>query len=570
MDDFNYSGRVTTDTDAGSEQATIGPTGVAIRYSAGAGDDSEPDTADQTPLLVQARSADDHGHRSSHRRTSEISTNKRNVTAVLVGATIAAVIGTSAQFGYGTAMLDNIRPVIVSTFQENTSCSTDYDVDNLALGSSKRSFELATAAFCAGGLVGSLLGGWLVEVLGRKYTMLVNNVIALPSGLIMYFAADFSMLIGGRLVQGVAAGLSMVVVGVYLGEIAPTSVRGAVGTMNQAMIAGCIFVSTALGLPYLLGTCHRWHLLVGGAVVFSIIQVVTLIFSPRSPRFLYIRKGDPVAAEKELRRLRGASCDISSEIAEMMVEKHKQDSMPKLGVIRVLLNRDLRFRFQLTAIIHASQQLTGINGVFYYSSAIFSKAGLRSAAAITLVPALANILFVGVTIKLVDRMGRRKLMLIGLAGMCISHILLTCGFCFEEGWYSTKSGANWTSAMTISGSLGVVIFFSVGPGPIPWMIVNELFPQSSRAIAYSFAGVVNWTCNYLIGQFFLVILEGAHPYGFLVFAGTSFLFLLAIYVFQPETKGKEIEEIDAFFIRKASEGASGWACCLAPGREEIV
>lgn len=537
-------------------------------------DSSEHMDSDRAPLLRESQPStpcniQESGSDDDERKASAAATSA--VTPLLMGAALSAAIGTSAQFGYAISMLDNIEAVVISDYQLGTNCSVTYDVKNSASGSSKQMFELATAVFCAGGLVGALLGGWLAEVAGRKYSMIFNNIFSVLCGFLMVFSTGFPMLIGGRFVQGLASGIGLVTVPVYLSEIAPTSARGAVGILNQVMITVAIFAATVVGLPYLLGTCDRWPLVVGVPVVFSALQLISLPFFPRSPRYLYIQKNNVAAAKLALRRLRGKGADLSAELLELKEEKYRQDQAPKMSAIQVLLDPNLRSRLLLTAIEMMAQQLTGINGVFYYSAAIYTDAGLKNVSLIVLVPTIINILLGLFSVRAVERLGRRKLMLMGLAGMAASHAILAAGFCFQDGFFSNSKGANWTSVLTIGGSLGVVIFFAVGPGPIPWMILSELFPQSSRATAYSFGGVINWTSNYLIGQFFLQILEGASPYGFAVFAAVSLFFTIAVYCFQPETKGKEIEKIDSFFRREAEADRrdSGFACCLPLGRKSI-
>ena len=481
----------------------------------------------------------------------------------------AAVASLSAgQFGYALGMLNNIRPVLISDFQSNTTCSVDFDANNLSTKSSKVNFELATAMICVGGLISSLLAGPCADRFGRKKTLLGNNAIFIISGLIMGFAQSFPALIVGRVFQGFGAGCGLVVVATYLGEIGPTSLRGSVGAAGQVAISICIFFATMLGLPDLLGTCELWNVVVGGPILLAVLQLVSLPFVPESPKFLYINRHQLDNAKDALHRLRGAGVSVEGDVEEMEAEKATQATLCQSTFWQDLRDRRLRFRFLLTTILHASQQLSGINGVFFYSSAIYSSAGLTNVAVVALVPALVNVIATIVSFKIVDRLGRRKLMLIGLSGLVLSHLVLTAGFSFNKQFFEGTKGSNWTSALTITGSLAVVVSFSLGPGPIPWLIVSELFPQSSRAKGYIVAGVVNWLTNYLVGQFFLDVLLGLDPYGFLIFAGIAAFLLAAVFFLQPETKGKRIEEIDDFF-RTEADKSSGVALLLLLGREEI-
>eukprot|EP00117_Sycon_ciliatum_P024634 scpid49501/ scgid20630/ Solute carrier family 2, facilitated glucose transporter member 4; GT2; Glucose transporter type 4, insulin-responsive len=501
-----------------------------------------------------------------HGKTAATPQPKLNL--VLCLAALASSIGSACQFGYAIGMLNVIRPIIISEFQDNTTCSVDFNANEDSTAESNTSFQWATAAMCVGGLFASIIAGPLSDRYGRRTVLLGNNLFAFIGGFMMVFAPSFDILIVGRVFQGISAGIGLVVIANYLGEIGPTALRGTMGASGQVLLSFFVFFATLVGLPQLFGTCKLWRVVLGGPILFATIQLAVLPFFPESPRFLFLTKNDPEATRAALLKLRDKDANVEAEIEELVAEKAAGSFAVNMSALEVLTSRNLRSRLFLIAIMHASQQLSGINGVFFYGSAIYSSAGLNNVAVISLIPGIAGVVFTFVSFKIVDRLGRRKMMIIGLAGLLFSHLLMTAGFGLNKRFFDGVKGSNWTSALTISGSLGVVVFFSLGPGPIPWLSVVELFPPSSLATGFVIAGVTNWTMNFLVGQFFLQILLELDPYGFLVFAGLAALFLVSIFFLLPETKGLPIEQVDSYFRQKVAK-SSGCAIVIPVGDGNI-
>ncbi|XP_035984465.1 LOW QUALITY PROTEIN: solute carrier family 2, facilitated glucose transporter member 4-like [Fundulus heteroclitus] len=194
-------------------------------------------------------------------------------------------------------------------------------------------------------------------------------------------------------------------------------------------------------------------------------------------------------------------------------------------------------------MMHLSQQLSGINAIFYYSTAIFAQAGVSQPVYATIGVGVINTIFTLVSVALVDRTGRRTLTLVGLGGMCCCAVAMTVGLKFQNDF-------SWMSYVSMVSIFLFVSFFEIGPGPIPWFIVAELFSQGPRPAAIALAGCCNWTSNFIIGMTFPYIQAWLDCYVFVLFAVLLLGFTIFIYLRVPETKGKTFEEIAAVFQKK--------------------
>ncbi|XP_077898915.1 solute carrier family 2, facilitated glucose transporter member 4 isoform X3 [Ictidomys tridecemlineatus] len=289
-------------------------------------------------------------------------------------------------------------------------------------------------------------------------------------------------------------GLTSGLVPMYVGEIAPTHLRGALGTLNQLAIVIGILIAQVLGLESMLGTATLWPLLLGITVLPALVQLVLLPFCPESPRYLYIIRNLEGPARKSLKRLTGWA-DVSDALAELKDEKRKLERERPLSLLQLLGSRTHRQPLVIAVVLQLSQQLSGINAVFYYSTSIFESAGVGQPAYATIGAGVVNTVFTLVSVFLVERAGRRTLHLLGLSGMCGCAILMTVALLLLE----RVPAMNYVSIVAI---FGFVAFFEIGPGPIPWFIVAELFSQGPRPAAMAVAGFSNWTCNFIVGMGF--------------------------------------------------------------------
>nr|XP_028607838.1 solute carrier family 2, facilitated glucose transporter member 4 [Podarcis muralis] len=340
------------------------------------------------------------------------------------------------------------------------------------------------------------------------------------------------------------AGFASGLVPMYVGEISPTNLRGALGTLNQLAIVIGILIAQVFGLDSLLGTSELWPLLLGISVVPSILQLLMFPFCPESPRYLYIIRNKESKAKESLKRLTG-QVDVTAALTEMKEEKRRMDLERKVSIAQLFRCRIYRQPLLIAVVLQLSQQLSGVNAIFYYSTDIFKKAGLDKPIFATIGAGAVNTVFTVVSVFLVERAGRRTLHMLGLAGMAVCAILMTVA----QGLTDRVPAMSYLSMVA---TFGFVAFFEIGPGPIPWFIVAELFSQGPRPAAMAVAGFANWTCNFIIGMSFPSIEGALHSYVFLIFAALLFVFLIFTYIKVPETRGRTFDQIAATFRRTPS------------------
>ncbi|KAJ7313240.1 hypothetical protein JRQ81_004522 [Phrynocephalus forsythii] len=469
------------------------------------------------------------------------------ITITLILSVFTAVLG-SLQFGYNIGVINAPQKIIEQNYnatwmnRQGVESPTPIDPDTL-----QTLWSLSVAIFSIGGMISSFMVGIVSEWLGRKRAIIVNNGLAFLGGGLMGLAKlgkSYEMMIFGRFLIGAFSGFASGLVPMYVGEISPTNLRGALGTLNQLAIVIGILIAQVFGLESLLGTETLWPLLMGISVVPSIFQVLLFPFCPESPRYLYIIRNKESKAKESLKRLTGLM-DVSAALTEMKEEKRRMDLERKVSILELFRSRLYRQPLLIAVVLQLSQQLSGINAVFYYSTDIFTKAGLDQPIYATIGAGAVNTLFTLLSVFLAERAGRRTLHLLGLIGMCVCALLMMAALLFT----AHVPAMGYLSMVSI---FGFVAFFEIGPGPIPWFIVAELFSQGPRPAAMAVAGFANWTCNFIIGMSFPSIEKACGPYVFLIFAILLLVFVIFTYLKVPETRGRTFDEIAATFRRTPS------------------
>ncbi|XP_072509779.1 solute carrier family 2, facilitated glucose transporter member 3 [Notamacropus eugenii] len=468
------------------------------------------------------------------------------VTCSLLFAVGVAAIG-SFQFGYNTGVINAPEQIIKDFLNRTLEYRNKEPASELLLTSL---WSLAVAIFSVGGMIGSFSVGLFVNRFGRRNSMLIVNSLALVGSALLGFAKSaksVEMLILGRLVIGLFCGLSTGLVPIYIGEVSPTSLRGAFGTLHQLGIVIGILVAQIFGLNFILGTEALWPLLLGFTVIPTILQSIALPLCPESPRFLLINRKEEEQARSILEKLWGTQ-DVGQDIQEMKNESAKMAQEKKPTVIDLFRSPNYRPPIIIAIMLQLSQQLSGINAVFYYSTGIFTDAGVKEPIYATIGAGAVNVVFTVVSLFLVERAGRRTLHLLGLGGMTLCTILMVVAM-------SLKSTHLWMSYICIVAIFGYVAFFEIGPGPIPWFIVAELFSQGPRPAAMAVAGCSNWTSNFLVGLLFPTCAKYLGSYVFIIFTFFLIFFFVFTYFKVPETKGRTFENITQVFESK-SQGAA--------------
>ncbi|XP_040014775.1 solute carrier family 2, facilitated glucose transporter member 1 [Xiphias gladius] len=469
----------------------------------------------------------------------------KQITFPLLMSVGAAVIG-SLQFGYNTGVI-NAPQKIIEAFINDTWLHR-YE-EPITKNSLKAIWSVAVSIFSVGGIVGSFSVGLFVNSLGRKNSMLMANILAFIAAALMGFskmAKSWEMLIIGRFVVGLYSGLSTGFVPMYVGEVSPTALRGALGTLHQLGIVIGILVAQVFGLDSIMGNDSLWPLLLGFIFIPAVMQCVLLPLCPESPRFLLINRNEENKAKSVLKKLRGTT-DVSADMQEMKEESRQMMREKKVTIKELLQSPLYRQPLMVAIILQLSQQLSGINAVFYYSTLIFEKSGVEQPVYATIGAGVVNTAFTVVSLFVVERAGRRSLHLLGLLGMAGSAILMTIALALLEQ-------LKWMSYLSIVAIFAFVAFFEIGPGPIPWFIVAELFSQGPRPSAIAVAGLSNWTANFVVGMGFQYVQEVCGPYVFVIFTVLLLLFFVFTYFKVPETKGRTFDEITAGFRQTAAVG----------------
>ncbi|XP_073973954.1 glucose transporter 1 isoform X21 [Rhodnius prolixus] len=461
---------------------------------------------------------------------------------------LASMLG-MLQFGYNTGVI-NAPENNIETFMRDVY--RDRYQKDLGEKSAKLLYSFAVSIFAIGGMIGGFSGGTVANKFGRKGGLLMNNVIGIGGACLMAFTKvcnSYEMLFVGRFVIGFNCGLNTSLVPMYISEIAPLNLRGGLGTVNQLAVTTGLLISQILGIDEILGTDDGWPILLGLAICPAVLQLILLPVCPESPRYLLITKQWEEEARKALRRLR-ASNQVEEDIEEMRAEQRAQQSESTVSMSELICSPTLRAPLIISVVMQLSQQLSGINAVFYYSTSLFVTSGLSAEIAKDMTIGIGAIMVIMtlVTLPLMDRMGRRTLHLYGLGGMFIFSIWITISFLIKEM-------VDWMSYLSVVSTLMFVVFFALGPGSIPWLITAELFSQGPRPTAMSIAVLVNWLANFVVGIGFQPMQDSLENYTFLPFSLLLAIFWIFTYKKVPETKNKTFEEILVLFRNNNGRGS---------------
>jgi len=401
---------------------------------------------------------------------------------------------------------------------------------------------VVTSIALGGAACGAAFAGRLADRFGRRPILLVTAAVFVCGALVSALAVSLPMLLAGRLLVGVGIGGASMLTPLYLAEIAPAARRGALVSFNQLAITSGILLSYLVG--YALASSGAWRWMLGLGAGPGVILGLGMLLLPETPRWLagHGQMDETLAA---LRRLRGANADIAAELAELHADlKAEAQARPEAR----LSHERARLPLIVGVGLAVFQQVTGINTVIYFAPQIFQASGLSSASAAILATAgigVVNVAMTALAIWLVDRVGRRPLLLFGMAGMGVSLCVLAAGFLLGHGPL-----LGWVTAGGLAAFVGC---FAIGLGPVFWLLISEIFPLAVRGRGMSWATIANWAANLLVALSFLDLVDLLGRAGvFFAYAALSFAALIFAYRLVPETKGLSLESIETLWDRKAS------------------
>ncbi len=395
---------------------------------------------------------------------------------------------------------------------------------------------LVVSSLMLGAIAGSIVAGSLAERWGRRGVLQVAAVVFGAAALGMAFAPNVGVLVSARVLGGLAVGIASVVVPTYLSELAPTRNRGGIATLNQLMIAIGIFV--AYLASFLLSPWEAWRWMVGIALLPSALLLYGVWRSPETPRWLISRGRVGEARQVLARQLGPAEADEVVADVQRAVEAGKHEQ--RAGRWRELFAPAMRKPLLIAAGLAMLQQLIGINTIVYYAPTILRAAGFGDSAALLNSVGLGALSIVTtlVTVRVVDRFGRRRLLLFGGAVMLVSMTVLAVlfGFALLE---------------SIAGSVGALlclavfkIAYSLSWGPLMWVLLPEQFPLRVRSVGVGAGSFVNWSANLAVSQLFPVLLVFGAGAVFGIFAGFAVLALVFTVLCVRETTNRSLEELE--------------------------
>ncbi|KAJ4850412.1 hypothetical protein Tsubulata_007071 [Turnera subulata] len=461
------------------------------------------------------------------------------------------------KFAFACAILASMTSVLLGYVMSGASI---YIQDDFRLSDLQVSFLVGTLNLYS--LVGSAAAGRTSDWIGRRYTIVVAGAIFFVGALLMGFATNYAFLMVGRFVAGVGVGYALMIAPVYTAEVSPASSRGFLTSfpevfINAGILLGYVSNYAFSKLPLHLG----WRLMLGIGAVPSVIIAAIILIMPESPRWLVLqgRLGDArkvldrTSDSKEEAQLRladikeaaGIPQDCNDDIVQVQKQSHGE------GVWRELfINPTPAVRHILVCGvgIHFFQQITGIDAVVLYSPRIFEKAGITSSnmkLLATVAVGFVKTIFILVATFLLDRIGRRKLILCSMSGMIFSLLIL--GFALTVIDHSHEK-LNWAVALSIAMVLCYVATFSIGMGPCTWVYSSEIFPLRLRAQGTSIGVAVNRVTSGVISTTFILLYKAITIGGaFFLFASIACVAWVFFYLIFPETRGRTLEDMEVLF-----------------------
>ncbi|MBM4094872.1 MAG: sugar porter family MFS transporter [Planctomycetes bacterium] len=439
---------------------------------------------------------------------------------LLVLVTLVTALG-GFLFGYDTAVINGAIQYLKVHF-ELTSAQEG----------------LAGASAILGCIPGAMFAGFFSDRFGRRKVLFACAVLYAVSGLLSAIPRTFFEFLLARGICGLGVGASSMICPVYIAELAPAEKRGRLGSLFQMGIVVGIFLTLFINAQIRsLGdeswnSQYGWRWMLAAEIVPALFLIAFLFFVPESPRWLL-----QAEREDEARAILvavGGPKHAEGEIAAVR-EVLKQEE----GGFLELFGRGLRQPLVVAVLLMAVSQFSGINAIIYYSTKIFTTAGVGVEDAFTrsAIIGIVNVLFTVVALVLVDRAGRRPLLIIGLTVQVVA--LAATGWMFHTGQ---------TGLLLLLMVLVYIAAFAMALGPIPWIVCSEIFPTRIRGRAMSLATFVIWTSCYIVAQTFPMLNDSpviGPAKTFWIYGGFTLFGLLFVFMRLPETKGRTLEEIEA-------------------------
>jgi sugar porter (SP) family MFS transporter len=436
----------------------------------------------------------------------------RSAGYIVFLATIVAISG--FLLGFNTAVISGVLVFLRAQFTLTNTAT-----------------EVATSAILLGCLLGAAGASLIGDRFGRRKSLLFTAVLFAASTMMTALANSVTVFSVGRLAGGLAIGLSSVLTPVYITEIAPARNRGTLVSMNQMAIVVGILIAYLVDWSFSGLGVSSWRWMLGVAVIPALVLFIGLLGVPESPRWL-ITHGHSEKGRQVLTRFLGAA-EADSQLAQM-----KQAAEGEQGSWREVFARPMRKPLTIALGLAILCQITGVNAVLYYGAILISehlKGQTTNSALITsVIIGFANLISTLLAMRFLDRWGRRPMLLTASGGMAISLAVLIFAF----------HGTGLPTWVVLASIISYTAFFAFGMGPVPWVVISEIFPNKIRGRAASVATSALWSGTLLVTFTFLSLIRALGVSGtFAIFAFLSAFSFVFIWIMVPETRGKTLEEI---------------------------
>ncbi|KAM9329605.1 solute carrier family 2, facilitated glucose transporter member 11-like [Gastrophryne carolinensis] len=446
-------------------------------------------------------------------------------------------IGGTFQFGYHISVMNSPSPFIKQFINDTWDERFKTPISDATL---TLIWSLVVSVYSIGGLIGSAASGYLAGRFGKKKCSLFGAIIPISSAVLMGLSKTtgyFEIILAGRFLSGLFSGLALNINAQYIGDSAPRKLSGLFNAIGPVFVTLGKLCGQIVGLREIFGTEFLWPQILLLTGVTSFVQLITLPFLPETPVYLLLEKNDKEACQKALKQLWGER-DHQAVLDEMLQQK---DSRKKDGSMSVLeLIRHPSYRWQLYSIIgmYLCLQLSGVIAIYFYSYDVFKAAGFPEDQIAYVSVGIGCFEFVSAMIcsLLIERFGRKILMLGGLSLMALTLGLLTMTLSMQKAFF-------WMPYCSVG--LTFIFIFLYGAGPAGAVISTsvEIFPPTPRVPAFVIGGVIAWVGVYLLGMIFPYVVASLQQFCFLIFIGIILCSLAFIFFIIPETKGKTIAQI---------------------------
>ena len=468
-------------------------------------------------------------------------------TKLIIVITIASSIS-GFMFGYDTGYISSAL------------VNVGKDLSNKFLTSVEK--ELITSATSLGALIGAIIGGLLANLLGRKMVIMGSNAVFIVGSIIQVAAHTVWTMIVGRFILGLGVGVAALIAPLMLGELAPSKYRG------RLIVVNCLFITGGQLVAYLINwglanVKHGWKISVGLCMIPPIIQSVLFVFLPDTARF-YIINGKVEAAKNVMRRtyLRPSEEFLERQVQEMIASNSQVPGSSPLSQsfnsLKLIHTEPANFRALILACgLQGIQQFTGFNSLMYFSSTIFETVGFENSSAVSVIITATNFVFTVIALLIIDRVGRRRILLFSIPTMCMALVLCAIGFHFlgvkftsSSDVHVEKHGISGWGIVIILGMVVYVAGYAVGIGNSAWTGVDLFSDVNVRSVGCMFATGTNWVGSLVIAATYLTMLINITPTGtFALFAGLCVVSYFFVLFLLPEVSGLKLEETTEFLSK---------------------